>query len=194
METLDRRQLLGLISALVEKHPHLQPEILAHLPPLTAETYALSIGAIEKRLQDTFPYSRSGPSRTTYAYLRVKPVLHDLRDTILEGLEEIEGLEHPAEAFDFLRAASAAAARMPQWDDPSSVEGEREEVISQVGHAWSQWVSRLVRELGYGRMFGAQMVGDWGKGLVDASHQLPGDPYRPAISAFHQGLGWLLQA
>lgn len=78
LATLSTSQLINLIDTLVDSHPELADDIADLVPRPTIASVQPLFGSLETKLQESFPYTKWGPSRDDYSFNRVKPVLEEL--------------------------------------------------------------------------------------------------------------------
>lgn len=76
--TLDKEKLIQIVHSLFDAHPELRQDIMTYIPTPTVASAATVLQNLEKRLADSFPYNRLGPSRNDYTFSRVRGPLTEL--------------------------------------------------------------------------------------------------------------------
>ncbi|CAG8479708.1 4945_t:CDS:2 [Diversispora eburnea] len=85
--TLDKPQLLSLINNLIDSHPNLQSEIASHIPRPTIQSVTAILISMEKKYQESFPYTKWGHSKDDYSFNRVKPGIVELKNNLHNELK-----------------------------------------------------------------------------------------------------------
>lgn len=85
LESMDKAQLVGLITDATERYPYLDKIFRLVMPKPTIETARAALMAAEKRWMENLPYARGGSPRDAYAYLRVKPMLMEFKVLFSSG-------------------------------------------------------------------------------------------------------------
>ncbi|PVU87352.1 hypothetical protein BB559_004321 [Furculomyces boomerangus] len=210
LEPLEKRDLLNLLTTLVENNRHLERELREALPTPTIASACLQLGRLEQKMQSSIPYSRTGAVYDEYTYNRLRPALHELHETIvmyvdhfchgglLENINNMDAssgsrptISHPAEWFELLNFATEIACRMPKWQEPdfNNIQISALRYISNAWHrailATSQWVEG-------GHALGQDMVTGWEKSLVGFSQSCGyPDLFLSPVLAFSQQFGWV---
>lgn len=70
---------MQLVCSLIAEYPKLQADVTSHIPRPTLELVQPLLQKLEKKLQDSYPYTKWGPGRDEYSFNRVKPTLLDIR-------------------------------------------------------------------------------------------------------------------
>lgn len=76
--TLTNAQLINLVNTLVDSHPSLAEDISNLVPRPTVASVQPYLAALETKMQESFPYTKWGPSYDDYSFNRVKPALDEL--------------------------------------------------------------------------------------------------------------------
>jgi hypothetical protein len=203
LETLEKDDLLNIITTLVAEHPGLEGPVAALLPRPTLTSATSHIQQAQKRLDASFPYSRFGQDRSDYAFNRVKPHLSELIELVSLYLTYFtepsscppdQAHEYPSLAFGFLKIASKAAAALPTWQSEEHNIEAKGSLYSLISSAWRvaiNEISRRVRD--EGRMYGAVLVGEWYRDLLTESNNLKGSHgFMEALEDFNRALGWII--
>lgn len=115
---MEKDKLIELINDLVDSNPHLKSEVDAFIPPPTTQSISLVIANLEKKLAESFPFSRTS-ARDDYSYNRVKLALVDIVNALVEYADHFTNPsldEHPTTIFSYLHYATSVANRLPVWD------------------------------------------------------------------------------
>lgn len=76
--SLDKSKLIDIVQHLFNAHPEIRQDIISCIPAPTVHSAAAVLNNLEKRLADSFPYNRHGPSRNDYTFSRVRGSLMEL--------------------------------------------------------------------------------------------------------------------
>ncbi|RUS27452.1 Cut8 six-helix bundle-domain-containing protein [Jimgerdemannia flammicorona] len=191
LATLDKPQLLTLVNSLIDSHPHLHPEILSHIPRPTIATVQPLLVTLERRLHDSFPYTKWGPTRDDYSFNRVKPVLTELVDTILDYTAHFTSSEEfPTTTFAYLHIATSVAHRLPQWDNRAH-NGVKTELYEKLDSFWKRAVVEAADKCSEGKIYGQQVVGEWARNLVQHNAE-SNNALSAAVGEFQRRLGWII--
>ncbi|KAJ3417029.1 Tethering factor for nuclear proteasome sts1 [Chytridiales sp. JEL 0842] len=204
LETLEKDDLLQIITTLVADHPGLEGPVAALLPRPTLTSASSHIQQTAKRLDASFPYSRFGQDRSDYAFNRVRPHLLELIELVSlyltyftepSSYPPAEAHEYPSTAFGFLKIASKAAANLPTWQTDTHNLETKIGLYNLISQAWRvaiAEVSRRMRE--EGRMYGAVLVGEWYRDLLTDSNSFKEgpSPFGEALDDFQRNLGWII--
>ncbi|KAJ1643414.1 Tethering factor for nuclear proteasome sts1 [Coemansia erecta] len=87
LEPLEEKDLRSLLETLISQHPQLATQVRQLVPKPTVNSACSQLVRLERRLQASFPYNKSGPASDDYTYHRVRPALEELRDTIVMYLD-----------------------------------------------------------------------------------------------------------
>ncbi|KAJ3336844.1 Tethering factor for nuclear proteasome sts1 [Gonapodya sp. JEL0774] len=202
LANLDKPDLLSILNSLIRSNPHLAPQVGALLPRPTIQSTSSLLSTLEKRLADSFPYTRFGQDRSDYSFNRVRPALAELKQSLFHYLlhftnpasyPDAARHEFPATSMAYLNIAATIAHRLPRWDNPDRNSEFRDEVYDRVGRAFRETVAEISRLVADGKVFGAGTVSEWGKTIASHSDQVGGaHGFREAVYEFKASLGWLV--
>ncbi|KAJ1801328.1 Tethering factor for nuclear proteasome sts1 [Coemansia sp. RSA 2599] len=217
LEPLEERDLRSLLETLISQNPQLATQVRQLVPKPTVNSACSQLVRLERRLQASFPYNKSGPASDDYTYHRVRPALEELRDTIVMYLDHFthygligasvgtdttgtdsgsgpaqapnNALSHPAEWFDLLAQATDVAVRMPKWDKPENNDIRRD-TLRQLADGWARAVMATARWTEEGHIVGRDMLSQWAQQL-DHFCSVSGESalFQPAIQVFGQRFG-----
>jgi len=190
LESLDKKQLTKVILDTLQRYPSFNDDILALIPQPSVQHARESLLAMEKRLMQSIPYSRSGPARDDYAYFRVQPVINELKESILEYADHFSNEEHPSIQFEYLLAAFEIIGRLPKWNNPAH-NLETMELYEQLADQCLDAVQTATLQARNGRIFGSQAVKEWAILLEKCNGQSSG-AFDQVLKAFEDGLGWII--
>jgi len=189
LASLEKKQLVDVLLWFVQRHPPLLHDLLLPLPKPTVQIAQSSLQNLERKLLDSFPYSRDGPARNDYAYLRIRPILFELIDTLFEFADHFASPdEHPSALFAYAALAMDTLDRLPRWDNQER-EAERARFFSRLNEYWLQAVRIAAHKVSEGRIFGAEMVGEWAR-LIAARNE--NGRLGEVMEAFRKELGWIV--
>ncbi|KAI8867665.1 hypothetical protein GQ42DRAFT_112132, partial [Ramicandelaber brevisporus] len=191
LDYLTKEQLVDVVSKLVLRNPGLIPEVRNLLPRPTLQTVAATLSTLEKKVADSFPFSRGGPVLDDYSFGRVRPAMIELRGAISSFIEYYVGplpSYHPVNAFAFLHLASSTAERLPNWprDQQAHI---KHSLISDLNLAWLRVIRRTAALVQTGRMVGQQSAQEWAHHLAEHNAAANG-AYQSALTEFVDSLGW----
>ncbi|KAI9202290.1 uncharacterized protein BJ171DRAFT_600985 [Polychytrium aggregatum] len=208
LATLDRSQLQDLVASLVEQHPQLDSDVRGLMPALSIPHAKHTLLELERRLNETFPYSRWGPDRCSdYAFNRVAPALAALQDSLVFHLDyftepragrEPEGLaidaSYPVDALAYLHLATEVVHRLPVWQNPSHNLETRIELYRRLARQWRLVLVEIGRRLrDQGRLYGTTLVSEWARNLGHHCRECNGDHgFSDAYEELKIQLGWLV--
>ncbi|KAI9597635.1 Cut8 six-helix bundle-domain-containing protein [Syncephalis fuscata] len=192
LESLDKQQLTTLLTTLVDKHPHLRPEVVAQLPRPTIQNVTSALNALSRRLHAAFPYSRTGPGRDDYTFYRVRPVLDELRTSLLQyGDHFVQASEHSVTSFAYLALAASIIEQMPHWDNPEHERAYRGDLYRRLAERWQLAVDVAAKCATEGKIYGEQTVSEWYRCLERHCAQSDGT-LDNVLDSFRKGLGWMI--
>ncbi|KAF9163778.1 Tethering factor for nuclear proteasome sts1 [Actinomortierella ambigua] len=190
--TMSMPQLVNLINTLVESHPSLAEEIADLAPRPTVATVESLLRSMEQKLQNAFPYTRWGPSRDDYAFNRVKPVLEEYVDTLVDYTNHFTSpSEFPTTSFAFLNTATEFCHRLPDWDTTANNEAKTE-LYRKLEEFWIKATREASSKLGEGKVYAQLTVQEWAKNLQDHNMR-SGGRFANAIEEFKTHLGWIIK-
>jgi hypothetical protein len=203
LETLEKDDLLTIITTLVADNPGLEGPVAALLPRPTLSSASSHIQQCQKRLDASFPYSRFGQDRSDYAFNRVRPHLNELTELISLYLTYFtepssyppdQAHEYPSVAFGFLKLAGKFCGTLPTWQTEEHTLETKSNLYSLISGAWKIAIAEISRRMrDEGRMYGASLVGEWYRDLLTESNGLQGSSgFVEALQEFHANLGWVI--
>ncbi|KAK9766314.1 Tethering factor for nuclear proteasome sts1 [Basidiobolus ranarum] len=191
LEPLEKNQLLSVITQLVDNNPQLQKEILSYIPKPTIQSVSNLLSNLERKLQESFPYSKFGPGRDSYTYNRVQNVLVEIQDTILEyACHFTSSEEFPTTTFSYLHVATSTIHRLPDWEDAKNQKLKRE-LYNRIAIYWRKAIGDAASKLGEGRIYGQLVVGEWARNLDLHNTESSGN-FADAVEDFKTNLGWII--
>jgi len=191
LATLDKPQLLALINNLIDAHPRIQSEIESSIPRPTVQSVTSAIAVLEKKLQDSFPYSKFGPSRDDYSYNRVKPAIVELSEALEDYAAHFASAqEFPTTTFSYLHLACTVAHRLPNWDREDNNEIKRHLYIKLCEY-WHKVIVDAASKMSQGKIYGQAVVGEWARNLAQHNQESNG-AFQPAVEEFKSKLGWII--
>ncbi|KAJ3056055.1 Tethering factor for nuclear proteasome sts1 [Rhizophlyctis rosea] len=204
LSSLEKDQLVHIITSLVANNPSLEQEVASHLPTPTIQSVRNLLESSEKKLNETYPYSKWGPDRTSdYAFNRVRPHLTELCSTLLHYVDHFTNPssypvtqmhEYAQNSFTYLHLATTIVHRLPTWQTQTHTDQTKLSLYAHVGAAYKlviAEVGRKVRE--EGKIYGATLLTEWGKWLHEHNAALNGEfGFGEAWENFRTQLGWLI--
>ncbi|KAG5459025.1 MAG: hypothetical protein BJ554DRAFT_648 [Olpidium bornovanus] len=164
--TLDKAQLLNLIVTMAEQFPALRDYVDSQVPRPTLQGVQVLLQNLEKKLRDAFPYTKWGPLRDDYAFNRVKPLLLEIKDTVLTFSQHFAGPERfPTTAFPFLYEAANVAFRLPEWDKPQN-NTIKFDLVAALLESYRLTVESTGAKTSAGKLFGMQVVDGWARDIL----------------------------
>ncbi|KAI8808535.1 hypothetical protein BJ742DRAFT_272469 [Cladochytrium replicatum] len=178
LATLDKDHVVSMLRTLLSVYPQLQSHASALIPRPTLSTATTHLTRLEKKMWESFPYSKAGVAsdRSEYAYTRVRNSLGDLREALEHYLciftdpsQYPEALSHdyPGQSFAYLHWITTLVHRLPRWDNSRLNAETVETMYTMVGGAWRAAISEVGRRFREeGKMFGEEVVGEWYRNLM----------------------------
>jgi hypothetical protein len=190
LATLDKPQLLSLINNLIDSHPNLQLEIASNIPRPTIYSVTNVLGSMEKKYQDSFPYTKWGQVKDDYSFNRVKPAIMELKGAILDYAAHFTSTEEfPTTTFSFLHLATSITQRLPDWDNHLHNEIKRDLYIKLAEH-WTKAIVDAASKVSEGKIYGQTVVSEWARNLAQHNRESSGI-FQHAINEFIDKLGWI---
>jgi len=202
LQSLEKEQIIGILSNLLEKNPKLSQDILSLIPRPTLKSVTNQLQAAEKKLFNSFPYTKWGADRSDYSFNRVKPNLIELLELTVHYLkyftntsnygEELER-EYPVVSIGYLEYATQLALRLPVWNQNYHNEITREYLLKEIGKAWELVINEIGQRVQNGKVYSSSLVGEWIKSLMKFSNELNGKyGFAESVKLFKEKLGWLI--
>ncbi|TPX31413.1 hypothetical protein SmJEL517_g05274 [Synchytrium microbalum] len=202
LDTLDKSQIITILTTLIQQHPTLSSTIAQMLPRPTLKTVSTVLSGLEKKLNDSFPFNKWGPDRSDYSFNRVRPILIEVKDAIMHYMPYfIEPIsytremahEYPDHAFGFLQMATTLAHRLPLWQNASHNDETRGDLYIVLGRGWNTTCTELVRRVKEeGKMYTTSMVAEWGQNLLTHAEHVGGRfGFAEAVDTFRASCGWM---
>ncbi|KAG2220426.1 hypothetical protein INT45_000651 [Circinella minor] len=192
LASLDKDKLIHIIHTLFDTHPELRQDIMNYIPAPSVHTAAVVLNNLEKRLNDSFPYNRNGPSRNDYTFSRVRASLVELIDTTIQYADHFTlSTAFPPQAFAFLHIATTLAHRLPVWDSDVNNELKRDlyRVLDECWKSASRCAASKIRE---GESYSLLAVKEWAKNLAEHNHYTGNLFFTEAVQEFSKRLGFLI--
>ncbi|CAO3609540.1 unnamed protein product [Mucor hiemalis] len=191
LATLDKDKLIELINDLVDSNPNLKTEVDAFIPPPTTQSISLVIANLEKKLQESFPFSKT-LARDDYSYNRVKQALIDIVNALLEYADHFTSSpdEFPTTIFSYLDFATSVAHRLPTWENDSHNQIKRDLYIELINY-WKKAIDIASSKLDQGKIYGQQVVTEWAKELAQHDAETHGQ-FNEVVQKFTERLGWII--
>jgi len=202
LQSLEKEQIIGILSTLLDKNPKLSQDILSLIPRPTLKSVTIQLQTAEKKLNNSFPYTKWGADRSDYSFNRVKPNLMELLELTIHYLkyftstenygEELER-EYPVVSIGYLEYATQLALRLPVWNQNYHNEITREYLLKEIGKAWEQVINEIGQRVQNGKVYSSSLVGEWIKSLIKFSNELNGNyGFAESVKLFKEKLGWLI--
>lgn len=190
LATLDKPQLLSLINNLIDSHPNLQSEIASNIPRPTIHSVTNVLNSMEKKYQDSFPYTKWGQSKDDYSFNRVKPAIMELKGAILDYAAHFTSTEEfPTTKFSFLHLATSITQRLPDWDNFLHNEIKRDLYI-KLSECWTKTIVDAASKVSEGKLYGQMVVSEWARNLAQHNRESNG-MFQQAVNEFIDKLGWI---
>jgi len=191
LATLDKSQILAVIHNLLDAHPNLQSEVASFIPPPTVLSAESALKQLEKRLHESFPYTRWGPSKDDYSFNRIRPHLLDLKEVILDYAAHFASPnEFPTNTFSYLNLAIGFVHRLPSWENEKNNEAKKE-LYEKLGAYWRKCIADAASKLDEGKFYTQAVVEEWAKNLAQHNHDSNG-ALNQAVNDFVHKLGWII--
>lgn len=202
LHSLEKEQIIDILSNLLDKNPKLSQDILTLIPRPTLKSVTAQLQAAEKKLFNSFPYTKWGADRSDYSFNRVKPNLMELLDLTTHYLkyftstenygDELER-EYPVVSIGYLEYATHLALRLPVWNQNYHNEITREYLLKEIGEAWERVINEIGQRVQNGKVYSSSLVGEWIKSLIKFSNELNGNyGFAESVKLFKEKLGWLI--
>jgi len=202
LNSLEKEQIIEILSSLLDKNPKLSQDILTLIPRPTLKSVTNQLQAAEKKLNNSFPYTKWGADRSDYSFNRVKPNLLELLELTVNYLkyftntenygDELER-EYPVVSISYLEYATQLALRLPVWNQNYHNEITREYLLKEIGEAWERVVNEIGQRVQNGKVYSSSLVGEWIKSLIKYSNELNGNyGFAETVKLFKEKLGWLI--
>jgi len=202
LHSLEKDQIIDILSNLLDKNPKLSQDILSLIPRPTLKSVTNQLIAAEKKLNNSFPYTKWGADRSDYSFNRVKPNLLELIELTIHYLkyftstenygEELER-EYPVLSIGYLEYATQLALRLPVWNQNYHNELTREYLLKEIGKAWERVINEIGQRVQNGKVYSSSLVGEWIKSLIKFSNELNGNyGFAESVKLFKEKLGWLI--
>jgi len=202
LHSLEKEQIIDILSNLLDKNPKLSQDILTLIPRPTLKSVTAQLQAAEKKLFNSFPYTKWGADRSDYSFNRVKPNLMELLDLTTHYLkyftstenygDELER-EYPVVSIGYLEYATQLALRLPVWNQNYHNEITREFLLKEIGEAWERVINEIGQRVQNGKVYSSSLVGEWIKSLIKFSNELNGNyGFAESVKLFKEKLGWLI--
>ncbi|CAG8554068.1 7270_t:CDS:2 [Ambispora leptoticha] len=186
LATLDKPQLLTLINNIVDAHPHLQSEITSIIPRPTIQSVTSTLNGLEKKVQESFPYTKWGPKEDDYSFNRVKPAIIEMKDAILDYAAHFTSPEEfPTTTFTFLHLATSFAQRLPNWENHLHNELKRD-LLSKLADDWKKAINSASSKVSEGKIYGQLVVND----LAQHNNDTNGN-FQEAFDTLVEKFGWI---
>ncbi|KAI9202291.1 Cut8 six-helix bundle-domain-containing protein [Polychytrium aggregatum] len=203
LATLDKAELIGIITQVMSAHPALHASITSLVPRPTLSTVSALLIQAEKKLNDAFPYSKFGQDRSDYAFNRVRPHLFELKELVLHYLTFFtlpqsypESMYHefPQCSMAYLHFVTSLVHRLPRWTNETHNIETTTDLYVQLARAWRFAYIEIGRRFKEeGKIFGASVIGDWARSLNHHYTECKGaHGFDEALEEFKRQLGWLI--
>ena len=206
LPSLEKDQLISILCTLASNYPHLRSHITSLLPRPTLTSVTSQLENLEKRLHESFPYSRygsDGSDRSDYSFNRVRPILLEIKSTILHYINYFTSehnypldLRHefPVTAFTYLHYSTCLTHRFPVWSNEMHNMETRLELYQILGMKWTELVKAIGRQVSEeSKVFSGSLVGEWAQNLLNHQREVKGMyGFTDAVDTFKNDLGWLI--
>ena len=185
LETLDAKELRGVLQTMCERHPGLSSEVASIAPRPDAASTLKVLSEYESAFQAAFPFG-CRPS-SDYSFNRVRPVFM----TLLDALKDFTMPFLPpnevqlATSLEYLNNVTEMIHRLPNWDTFQH-NRHKQDAYEEMAKAWTAVIHEGMKRAG-----GIQLqCGDWDVKL--AQHNgASGGRMQEALTALRQALGWI---
>jgi len=196
LEPLGMEQLVGIICAMAEVNAYeVNERLRLMVPQPSMDTVSVVIHRLQTQLLQRFPYAKGESVFDTYAYLRVRSCLTDIRDTLLAYSNHFfhpASTTHPATLFAFLHYAAGVAEQLPDWEQPEHNQ-LKHDLLEALATQWVEAVSVAVSHAQTGHLVGQETVDDWARNLVEHYRRTP-HVFQQAVHALMQSFGWVMSS
>ncbi|ORY96135.1 Cut8 six-helix bundle-domain-containing protein [Syncephalastrum racemosum] len=196
LATLTKDNLIGLVTCLIDRYPAIRHNIIAHIPPPTVQSATEVLLDLRRKLEQSFPYNRNGPSRNNYTFSRVREPLFALIDSVARFAEHFtspSSLVFPTDAFEYLDRAAQIAHGLPDWEDEGNNQ-PKHKLYLQLNSYWMRAIENAASSLSEGHSFSHDTVSVWSRKLAEHDTLAPRKEFRDAVNKFFQRLGHLLSS
>jgi hypothetical protein len=201
---MERDQLVQFVLALSASSPAIAHQIHDALPRPTLAVVSSVLQKLEKRLLESFPYTRGGCDTSDYSYNRVKPVLFEIKDTCLHYIDLFTNPAHytretyheyPGFALGYLHLATSFIHRLPTWDSELHNVETRQHAYTRLALAWRQVIGEVARRMQEeGKLYGLAQVSEWAASIEEHAAQTQGQfGFADVFRQFNDQFGWLIQ-
>jgi hypothetical protein len=144
----------------------LQSEIALNIPRPTIHSVTNVLNSMEKKYQDSFPYSKWGQVKDDYSFNRVKPAIMELKGAILDYAAHFTSTEEfPTTTFSFLHLATSITQRLPDWENHLHNEIKRDLYI-KLAEYWTKAIVDAASKVSEGKIYGQMVVSEWARKCV----------------------------
>jgi len=125
LDSLDKKQLIGLIVGLTEDDGDLEQKVREAMPEPDVDVSGLTV--LRNKIFRAFPYSRYGSSRDNYAYNRVSPHIQTFKKEFNSKLTALQKSAAHEPTLKFIEAAVGLVDGLPSFDN-----SEKNKYITQL--------------------------------------------------------------
>jgi hypothetical protein len=201
LSNLEKDQLIAILTSLAT-NTDTHSQIVGLMPRPTLEHITQILLRLEKKVADSFPYSKFGPDRSDYSYNRVKSSLEDLKLEISQYLDFFVlsssyplSLEHeyPVQAYQYLHFVTSLVHRFPIWENQSNNLLTKSFMYDKLAMYWKMLVSETCKSVNNGKVYGSAVVGEWAHNLMLHTTEVRGQyGFEDVWTEFKKNLGWIL--
>jgi hypothetical protein len=196
LATLTKDNLIGLVTSLIDRYPAIRHNIIAHIPPPTVQSATDVLRDLRKKLDQSFPYNRNGPSRNNYTFSRVRDPLSALIDSVARFADHFtspSSLVFPTTSFEYLDIAAQVTHSLPDWEDEENNQ-LKHELYRQLNDYWKRAIGNAASSLNEGQTFSRDTVSVWSRKLAQHNDASSRHHLHDAVSEFYLRLGHLLDS
>ncbi|KAJ3213663.1 Tethering factor for nuclear proteasome sts1 [Clydaea vesicula] len=203
LPTLEKDQLLSIVKTLIQNFPQLNTQLQTLIPKPSLSNVTSLLQNLEKKLQNSFPYSKNGTDRSDYSFNRTRPILTEITETIVNYLPFFtvsssyspeKDHEFPNNSVEYLHLATNAIHRLPVWSNEKNNVEIKHVMYMMLAKSWRQVISEIGRRVvEEGKVFPSRGVNEWARYIHFHNNEVNGHfGFNAVLSEFNQKLGWIL--
>jgi protein Cut8 len=161
LEPMDTHSVKTLLQNLCDRHPELLAEVSSLAPRPTVQSALSTLHNYETNLRNTFPHG--GDHAGDYAFNRVRPVLMELLDALLDYTQHFLPPQESqwSTSMAFLDGATDLIHRLPEWSTPQN-NLHKQMAYEEMSKAWMLVIGEAAKK-GAGV---AMQYGGWDRKVV----------------------------
>jgi len=185
LQVLDHSQLVSILLKLPA------PVLSGLLEKPTVANVESYLGTLEKKLAEVWPYHKYGMQTDEYAFNRVRPILYDIRDTLLEFAAYFEGEGQVYTVASYLHIATRLIFRLPDWKEREHADLKQGLVLKMSGY-WRRCMGHAVSS---GRLWGEEAILRWTRSLREYEELASSQRhyFTEAREVLEEGFSWMIR-